>query len=121
MSPPRAFDFDGAVAIVTGAGCRMMGELGNGSATAVLLARHGARVAVVDRNADAAAETKRIIEEEGGVAEVMLADVTVDAECRAAVAKAVEVFGRVDILVNIGNIRLPLAPWALAPGTRTAS
>ncbi|GAB1317009.1 Putative oxidoreductase YhdF [Madurella fahalii] len=104
MSPPRAFDFEGAVAIVTGAGCRMKGELGNGSATAVLLARHGARVAVLDRNLEAAAETKRIIEEEGGVAEVVQGDVTVDADCKAAVAKTIEVFGKLDILVNIVGI-----------------
>lgn len=112
MSPPRAFDFEGAVAIVTGAGCRMKGELGNGSATAVLLARHGARVAVVDRNLEAAAETKRIIEEEGGVAAVVRGDVTVDADCKAAVAKTVEVFGKLDILVNIGQSR---SLWAVSP------
>ncbi|KAK3291776.1 uncharacterized protein B0H64DRAFT_408014 [Chaetomium fimeti] len=101
MTPPRAFDFSGEVAIVTGAGCRMENELGNGSATAVLLARHGARVVVIDRDPAAAAETKRMIDEEGGVAETVLCDVTVDAECKAAVAKAVELFGKVDILVNI--------------------
>ena len=103
MLPPRAFDFSGEVAIVTGAGCRMKNELGNGSATAVLLARHGARVVIVDRDADAAAETKRMITAEGGVAEIALCDVTVDAECKAAVAKTVELFGKVDILVNIGE------------------
>ncbi|KAK3989310.1 hypothetical protein QBC44DRAFT_241708 [Cladorrhinum sp. PSN332] len=101
MSLPRAFDFAGEVAIVTGAGCRMVDELGNGSAVAVLLARHGARVAVLDRDLDAAAETKRMIDEEGGVAEIIQCDVTVDADCKAAVAKTVELFGKVDILVNI--------------------
>jgi NAD(P)-dependent dehydrogenase (short-subunit alcohol dehydrogenase family) len=103
MSLPRAFDFSGEVAIVTGGGCRMVDELGNGSAVAVLLARHGASVVVLDRDLDAAAETKRMIDEEGGVAEVVQCDVTVDAECKAAVAKAVELFGKLDILVNIGG------------------
>lgn len=103
MSFPRAFDFGGEVAIVTGAGCRMMDELGNGSAVALLLARHGARVAVLDRDLDAAAETKRMIDTEGGVAEIIQCDVTVDADCKAAVAKTVELFGKVDILVNIGE------------------
>jgi len=103
MSVPRAFDFSGEVAIVTGGGCRMVDELGNGSAVAVLLARHGAKVVVLDRDLDAAAETKRMIDEEGGVAEVVQCDVTVDAECKAAVAKAVELFGKLDILVNIGE------------------
>jgi NAD(P)-dependent dehydrogenase (short-subunit alcohol dehydrogenase family) len=91
---------------VTGAGCRMKNELGNGSATAVLLARHGARVAVLDRNLEAAQETKRMIEEEGGVAEVVQGDVTVDADCKAAVAKTVQIFGQVDILVNIGECHM---------------
>lgn len=104
MSFPRAFDFSGEVAIVTGAGCRMKNELGNGSATAVLLARHGARIAVVDCHPEAAEETKRMIEEEGGVAEVVLSDVRVDAECKAAVAQTVARFGKVDILVNIGEM-----------------
>jgi len=103
MSVPRAFDFSGEVAIVTGGGCRMVDELGNGSAVALLLARHGAKVVVLDRDLDAAAETKRMIDEEGGVAEVVQCDVTVDAECKAAVAKAVELFGKLDILVNIGE------------------
>lgn len=84
----------------------MENELGNGSATAVLLARHGARVVVIDRDPAAAAETKRMIDEEGGVAETILCDVTVDAECKAAVTKAVELFGKVDILVNIGELYL---------------
>jgi NAD(P)-dependent dehydrogenase (short-subunit alcohol dehydrogenase family) len=50
-----------------------------------------------------------MIAAEGGVAEIALCDVTVDAECKAAVAKAVEVFGKVDILVNIGET-LPHPP-----------
>ncbi|KAI1846239.1 hypothetical protein JX265_010616 [Neoarthrinium moseri] len=104
MSPPKAFDFTGEVAIITGAGSRMKGEVGNGSATALLLARHGAKVAIVDRNLDAAEETKRMIENEGGKAEVVQADVTVDADCKAAVARTVELFGKVDILVNIVGI-----------------
>ncbi|KAG7291113.1 hypothetical protein NEMBOFW57_001123 [Staphylotrichum longicolle] len=101
MSLPRAFDLSGEVAIVTGGGCRMVDELGNGSAVALLLARHGARVVVLDRDPNAAAETKRMIDEEGGVAKVVQCDVTIDAECKAAVARAVELFGKLDILVNI--------------------
>ncbi|KAJ5604871.1 hypothetical protein N7510_010025 [Penicillium lagena] len=42
-SIPKAFDFTGEVAIVTGAGSRMSGEIGNGRATAILLARQGAK------------------------------------------------------------------------------
>lgn len=108
MSTPQAFDLSGKVAIVTGAGCRMVDELGNGSAVALLLARHGARVAVLDRDLDAAAATKKMIDKEGGTAEVVQCDVTIDAQCKAAVAKTVELFGRVDILVNIVGTGEPM-------------
>lgn len=103
MSPPRLYDFSDEVAIVTGAGSRMKGEVGNGSATAVLIARYGGRVAIVDRNLEAGNETKRMIEAEGGKAEVVLADVTVATECQAAVAQTAKLFGKVTILVNIGQ------------------
>ena len=55
----------GKVALVTGAGSVGPGW-GNGKAAAVLYAREGARVFLVDYNPDAAAETKGIIEREGG-------------------------------------------------------
>ncbi|OAA60958.1 NAD(P)-binding domain protein [Niveomyces insectorum RCEF 264] len=104
MTPPRAFDFSGDVAIVTGAGSRMSGEIGNGRATAILLARHGAKVALVDYNFDWAAETKRMIDEEGGISEVIQADVTSEESCKNAVAKTVEKWGAVHILVNVVGV-----------------
>lgn len=82
--------------------CNFSGEIGNGRATAVLLARQGARVALVDLNLDWAQETKRMIDEDGGIAEVIQADVTVEESCKAAVARTVELFETVHILVNIG-------------------
>ncbi|KAI0810132.1 hypothetical protein GGR55DRAFT_695357 [Xylaria sp. FL0064] len=100
MAPPRAFDFTGEVAIVTGAGSRMHNEIGNGRATAILLARHGAKVSLVDFSVDWAKETKRMIDEEGGVSEVIQADVTDEESCKNAVAKTVELWGAVHILVN---------------------
>ncbi len=89
----------GKVAIVTGAGSRAPG-IGNGRATAVLFAREGARVLVVDRDEAAAAETLAMIEADGGEAEVLVADVTHDADCRAMVERAVARWGRLDILDN---------------------
>ena len=56
---------EGKVALVTGGGSRGPG-IGNGRAAAVLFAREGARVAVLDRDANAAAETRRMIDAEGG-------------------------------------------------------
>ncbi|KAL8377858.1 hypothetical protein RB595_008510 [Gaeumannomyces hyphopodioides] len=102
--PPGAFDFASDVALVTGAGSRMDGEIGNGRAAAILLARQGAKVALVDLNADWARETKRMIDEEGGVSEIIQADVTKEEDCRNAVAKAVELFGGLHILVNIVGV-----------------
>ncbi|KAF4908661.1 Hydrolase tropI [Colletotrichum viniferum] len=100
MVPPRAFDFAGDVAIVTGAGSRMDGEIGNGRAAAILLARHGAKFALIDLNEDWARETKRMIDEEGGTSEIIQTDVSKEDSCRDAVSKTVELFGGVHILVN---------------------
>ena len=90
---------DGKVAIVTGAGSRADG-IGNGRAAAVLLARHGARVGLVDANRSWAEDTARMIAAEQGDAEVLEADVTDPAACAAAVRAAVARWGRLDILVN---------------------
>jgi len=90
---------EGQVAIVTGGGSSAEG-IGNGRAAAILLARHGAKVAVADFNIAAAEETCRMIEAEGGIALPVQADVTEAASCEAAVAAAVNSWGRLDILVN---------------------
>lgn len=95
----------GKVAIVAGAGSSGPGW-GNGKATAVQLAREGAVVHAVDRNEDAAAETVRLIEEEGGKAHVVSADVTNADACQGIVDRAVADSGTVDILVNnVGIVR----------------
>jgi NAD(P)-dependent dehydrogenase (short-subunit alcohol dehydrogenase family) len=89
----------GKVAIVTGAGSRTEG-IGNGRATSVILARHGARVTLVDSVAAWAEETKRLIDAEGGSAQIVEGDVSAAASCQAIVARTVEAWGRLDILVN---------------------
>ena len=63
------------VALVSGAGSSGPGW-GNGKATAVLFAREGAKVLAADINRDAALETKRIIEAEGGICEAVPGDVS---------------------------------------------
>jgi NAD(P)-dependent dehydrogenase (short-subunit alcohol dehydrogenase family) len=90
---------EGKVAIVTGAGSRAPG-IGNGRATAVLFAREGARVLLVDQNRAAAEETLAMIRAEGGEAAVCVADVTRAADCRAMVEEAVRRWGKLDILDN---------------------
>ncbi|KIW63699.1 hypothetical protein PV04_08682 [Phialophora macrospora] len=116
------FDFTGEVAIVAGAGSRLPGEIGNGRATAILLARQGAKVALLDINAEWANETKRMIDSEGGTSVVIGTDVTDEESCKAAVAATVAHFGEdagVHILVNVVGVggamgdatTLDLAAW----------
>jgi len=89
----------GKVAIVTGAGSSGPG-LGTGKAMSVLFAREGARVVLVDKFTDRAAETLAMIEAEGGEAIVVPADLADLASAPAIVADATTAFGGVDILVN---------------------
>jgi NAD(P)-dependent dehydrogenase (short-subunit alcohol dehydrogenase family) len=88
----------GKVAIVTGAGSRGEG-IGNGRAAAVLLARRGARVALLDRQEEWARETARLIGDAGECV-VIACDVSRADDCDAAVAQVADRWGRVDILVN---------------------
>src|SRR5882724_4666605 len=84
---------NGKVAIVTGAGSRAEG-IGNGRATAVVLARHGAKVTLVDTVAQWADETRRLIEAESGVCQIVEGDVSDPASCQAIVVRTVEAWGR---------------------------
>ena len=95
----------GKVAIVTGAGSRSEG-VGNGKATAVLFARAGASVLLVDNAIEHAEETRSIIEAEGGIASSFEADVTSEEQCKAVVNAAVERYGKVDVLDNNVGISL---------------
>jgi NAD(P)-dependent dehydrogenase (short-subunit alcohol dehydrogenase family) len=98
---------EGKSAIVTGAGSTPGPGIGTGKATSVVLARAGARVLLVDLYPERAQETLRMIEDEGGKAEVFAADVTRASDCEAMVRAAVDAFGTVDILVNnIGSASL---------------
>ncbi len=97
--PVDAGSLAGRVAIVTGAGSRGDG-IGNGRAAAILLARRGARVLLIDRNAPWAERTRAMVEAEGNEARIAECDVCDDDACRRAVASAIEAWGRVDILVN---------------------
>ena len=95
----------GKVAIVTGAGSRGEG-VGNGKATAILFAREGAKVVLVDMQLEAANETLAMIEAEAGneAASSFQADVTSDDDCKALVDFTMEQYGRLDILDNnVGN------------------
>ena len=107
---------DGKVAIVTGCGSSGPGW-GNGKAMAVLLARQGAKIAGFDRDEAAAAETKRIIEDEGGSCFVARCDATNAKEVNAFVADCVARLGRIDILINNVGRSEPGGPVELAEET----
>lgn len=100
MSDSRRGRVEGKVAIVTGAGSTPGPGIGTGKATAVVLAREGAKVLLVDLHAERAEETRQLIEAEGGEGRVFAADVTSAPECEAMVRAALDAFGTLDILVN---------------------
>ena len=90
---------DGKVALVTGA------SRGIGRAIALRLAREGAKVAINYAGSTAKAEAvKTEIEQNGGEAILVQADVSDSASVDAMVAKVIEAFGQIDILVNNAGI-----------------
>ena len=93
------------VAIVTGAGS------GIGQATALLFAREGARVGVLDLDPDAARGTTQQIEKAGGQALALAADVSRGEDNREAIGKTVAAWGRLDIFY--ANAGVPQWPGAV--------
>src|SRR5579863_3782762 len=90
----------GKSAIVVGAGQTPGDTIGNGRATAILFAREGADVLVVDKEGERARETQSLIEREGHHARVFAADVTSEEACRAMAEDCLATQGRIDILHN---------------------
>src|SRR5499427_8997928 len=90
---------EGKIAIVTGAGSRTEG-IGNGRAAAVLFAREGARVLLVDQQAAPAQRTLAMVQSGKGGGAVFTADVARAGGCRKMVDEAVRRWGRLDILDN---------------------
>jgi NAD(P)-dependent dehydrogenase (short-subunit alcohol dehydrogenase family) len=84
----------GKVAIISG------GATGMGGAASKLFAAEGARVAIIDRNGEAADETVKQIRDAGGEANCWTADVSDEAAVNAAVAGVEERYGAVTVLFN---------------------
>ncbi|MBX5044369.1 SDR family oxidoreductase [Rhizobium lentis] len=84
----------GKVAIISG------GATGMGGAASKLFAAEGARVAIIDRNGQAAAETVKQIRDAGGEADCWTADVSDETAVNAAVAGVEERYGAVTVLFN---------------------
>jgi NAD(P)-dependent dehydrogenase (short-subunit alcohol dehydrogenase family) len=99
LEVPDGWGLSGKVAVVTGGGAAGDG-IGNGRAAAILLARAGARVVVVDREGALAKRTVEMIGASGGEAMAVEADVTRAADCAAMVQAALDRFGRLDLLDN---------------------
>src|SRR5256885_11272296 len=85
---------DGTVALVTGA------SSGIGEATALVLAEHGASVALAARRGDRLAALSAKIRESGGSTLVLDVDLTDEQQARDAVERTVAELGRLDTLVN---------------------
>lgn len=96
----------GRKAIIFGGGVAGDG-LGNGKATALLLAREGAEVAIVDIQLERAEETAAAIRAEGGLAHAFEADVANPETVASAVSAAHEALGSIDILINNVGIHGP--------------
>jgi len=82
------------VAILTGIGA------GIGQAAALRFAEEGARLVLADLNEEAAARTARMVEEMGGKAVAIRADISVEADAKAISEAAAKAYGTIDILVN---------------------
>jgi NAD(P)-dependent dehydrogenase (short-subunit alcohol dehydrogenase family) len=94
MSVLDRFRLDGKVAIVTGA------SSGLGVSFAVALAEAGADLVLAARRVDRLEDTKKKVEALGRKALAVKADVARPEDCQNVVDRAMEAFGRVDVLVN---------------------
>jgi len=97
---------EGKVAIIIGAGSVGSG-MGNGKASAILYAREGAKVLLVDYNLNAAEETRNIILQEGGKECISFqADVRYAEQCKGIMDKCISRFGKINILHNNVGINI---------------
>lgn len=85
---------DGKVVIITGAG------MGMGRSGALLFAKEGAKVAVIDWVAEAGQETVRMIKEAGGEAIFIKADVSKTEDVKNMVKTTVDTYGKLDVIYN---------------------
>ena len=91
--------FAGRVAVIAGGGAAGDG-IGNGRAAAILLARAGARVVVIDQVLALAQRTVEMIAADGGEAIAIGADLTNENDCRRMVDETMDRLGRLDFLDN---------------------
>jgi NAD(P)-dependent dehydrogenase (short-subunit alcohol dehydrogenase family) len=102
-------DLKNKVALVTGAGS------GIGEAVALLFAQHGARLVLTDVDMAGCERVAAAVKAAGSEVITVRNDVSVAAECEAAVAAAMKAFGRLDVAVNNAGIGGPAAPTGEYP------
>lgn len=90
--------FENKVVIVTGA------AKGIGKAAAILFAKEGAKVAIVDTDAANGKKTRHRIVQEGGRALFIEADVSSSKDVNRTVAEVVSAWGRIDVLFNNAGV-----------------
>jgi NAD(P)-dependent dehydrogenase (short-subunit alcohol dehydrogenase family) len=98
--------FEGKAVFITGAAS------GIGRATAVAFAAEGARLAIVDRGEAALQEAAKAVEAAGAEVLMLICDVSKPEEVQAAVARAVEAFGRIDCAFNNAGVENKATPLA---------
>jgi 3-oxoacyl-[acyl-carrier protein] reductase len=91
---------EGRVALITGAAS------GQGRAAARLFAEHGALIVVADIDDDGAGHTVAMIEEAGGIAAAIHADVSDRADAEAMISFATSTFGGLDVLYNNAAVQM---------------
>jgi NAD(P)-dependent dehydrogenase (short-subunit alcohol dehydrogenase family) len=91
-------DMKGKAALVTGAAS------GLGRGTALALARAGADICIVDKNANGLEETANAVRALGANAHIHAVDLSKAVSCREAIETAVEIFGRLDALCNVAGV-----------------
>ena len=113
---------EGRIALVTGA------SQGIGHACAVVLASHGAKVALAARNQQKLDELARQITASGGEAAVFAMDVADEGQIKSRIKAALAHFGKIDVLVNNAGItrdqlimRMKRADWDAVLGTNLTS
>jgi NAD(P)-dependent dehydrogenase (short-subunit alcohol dehydrogenase family) len=94
----------GKVALITGTGS------GIGKATALLMAKEGAKIAAIDRNSDESQQTVEQIQQQGGEAMTAIADISQSDQMQQAIEQVASTFGRIDVVFANAGINGVWAP-----------
>lgn len=99
---------EGKAGLITGGGSGM------GRECAALFAREGAKVVISGRTEGRLLETKALVEDAGGICEIVVGDISSETDSAAMVQKVVDTFGKIDFAVNAASIETSKAPiWEL--------